>query len=632
MSLQLLLLRKFKLHTTSATNTALSKQINHNNAFCLHGQNNNNILNMCKKTATKTTTPTKISCRDMIVLSSIVICSGSYGTNILSNTTDNNKCLLEEQKQKQVIKNYSSVDVELSTNRISLKKVWNKLKRWYESMKQACVILLRGAEITALSLPLLSIFAPLAHIEHQYFSNTKVMDDLCWRYAISIIEYLGPGYIKLAQWASTRRDLFSPMICNKLSKLQCSARTHKWKYTHDALVKSFGADYASKGLLITSQSPILGSGAVAQVYKGYLLHYGPVAIKVLHPNVSYHIENDLHLLQCIGNFLQSYILPNEMKPCMDIPTITSNMSHVLRSQVDLTVESENLITFHENFSNNQAHENIRINFPLPVKDWVSSTVLVEDLIIDAKPISSFVNNNNSKNNNNNDVVSRKRLAQPLFNAFLKMLFVDNFLHCDLHPGNILVSTATNKSKNNNSAVISNSNKYFYNNNKVLNESNSPTTTITLLDAGLTHQLSKKDFQNLKDLFLAIVLNDGMTAGKLMISRARNNQQNNNYNKQPSPNDIKQFSIGIQDIVSDFHNQKLESVGSKLTLNSIQIGSLLTRVLDLCRKYKVEMDPVMVNVVVSTIVLEGLGRSLDPDLDLMDCALPFLIEATTTSTS
>ena len=575
-------------------NKTISKQYYGNNAYSpsyLRRTYNTSTLpkhNLSKETIRKS------SIRKMIVLSSmssIIICSNNYEMN-----RTKNESLLEEQH----IINTATLSIQDAS---IIEHIWNKIKEWYMTLKQALIILTRSTEITALCTPL-SILAPLSYIENHY-SSSSILQNLCWKYAISIIEYLGPSYIKLAQWASTRRDLFPPIVCNRLSRLQCNTRVHKWKYTHDSLTNSFG-DYTQKGLLLTPQSPIIGSGAVAQVYKGYLKNYGPVAIKVLHPNVSSQIEKDVYFLQSIANVVQSYLVPNEMKPCMDLPIIVENMAQVLRSQVDLRIEAENLLQFQNNFSSQDT--NVMIQFPSPVKEWVSSSVLVEDLIVDAQPISSFIDCD--------DNVSKKKLAQPLFHAFLKMLFIDNFFHCDLHPGNILISSS--KSKNHNTR-----NQYNLFSDKIANDTISSTTNITFLDAGLTHQLTKKDFQNLKDLFLAIVLNDGRTAGELMISRERSKNKH-------SIKDIQQFSQGIQEIVSDFHEQKLHNGSSSLTLSSIQIGSLLTRVLDLCRLYKVEMDPVMVNVVVSVIVLEGLGRSLDGDLDLMDCALPFLIEATASS--
>ena len=119
---------------------------------------------------------------------------------------------------------------------------------------------------------------------------------------------------------------------------------------------------------------------------------------------------------------------------------------------------------------------------------------------------------------------------------------------------------------------------------------------------------------MRDLFKAIVLNDGYTAGKLMIERAR-------YQRCTEiPNGKHDFSCGVADIVSEFHDRRKQG----LTLGAVNIGSLLGQVLDLCRQYCVEIDPAMSSVVVSMLVLEGVGRSLDPDLNLIKAAIPFLV--------
>jgi predicted unusual protein kinase regulating ubiquinone biosynthesis (AarF/ABC1/UbiB family) len=52
------------------------------------------------------------------------------------------------------------------------------------------------------------------------------------------------------------------------------------------------------------------------------------------------------------------------------------------------------------------------------------------------------------------------------------------------------------------------------------------------------------------------------------------------------------------------------------LGAARIGFLLSRVLELCRIHGVEMDPSMASFVSSTLVLEGLDRSLKPSLNLI----------------
>jgi aarF domain-containing kinase len=138
--------------------------------------------------------------------------------------------------------------------------------------------------------------------------------------------------------------------------------------------------------------------------------------------------------------------------------------------------------------------------------------------------------------------------------------------------------------------------------------------IVFLDAGIAFQLDHNDQQNLIDLFRAVVMNNGKEAGRLMIERAK-------YERcSTMPNGIEEFSMGIHHIVAEFHDRRKDG----LTLGAVRIGSLLTRVLDLCRIYGVEIDPAMANVIISTLVLEGLGRSLEPSLNLIDFALPFIM--------
>ncbi len=139
-------------------------------------------------------------------------------------------------------------------------------------------------------------------------------------------------------------------------------------------------------------------------------------------------------------------------------------------------------------------------------------------------------------------------------------------------------------------------------------------TIVFLDAGIVTELKKQDQQNLKDLFKAVITNDGKEAGRLMISRAK-------YERcSQVEGGIETFSKGIEDIVSEFHDRRKQG----LTLGVVRIGTLLSRVLDLCRVHGVEIDPAMSNIVMSTLVLEGLGRTLDANLNLIDIALPFIL--------
>jgi len=174
-----------------------------------------------------------------------------------------------------------------------------------------------------------------------------------------------------------------------------------------------------------------------------------------------------------------------------------------------------------------------------------------------------------------------------------MVFIDNFVHSDLHQGNIKVRKS----------IVQTSEGIY-----------EDKYTIVFLDCGIVTTLNKEDKQNLKDLFKAIITNDGVKAGRLMVERAK-------YERcSQMKGGIELFSEGVGEIVSEFHDRRKQG----LTLGVVRIGTLLSRVLDLCRNHGVEIDPAMSNIVMSTLVLEGLGRCLDPDANLFDIALPFVL--------
>ena len=294
--------------------------------------------------------------------------------------------------------------------------------------------------------------------------TTSWVSNLSWRYTLHTLQSLGPAFVKLGQWAATRRDLFPVHICNRLSELHDAARVHDCEYTHQALVEAFGADYESRGLSFMrgdgSDDGILGSGSAAQVHRGTLTipfkktkketnannqqlpRTRTVAIKVLHPNTRQLVERDLALMQHVADFIDRYI-PLQAVRMLSLPRAVSNFANVMERQVDLRIEGENLQIFRDNFVGHDSSKfdadedewsslksNPTITFPRPEPSWISEQVLVEEHAgDDAVPISRYLTDDSP-----DGLKTRKQLAGPLLRAFLKMVFVDNFIHADLHPG------------------------------------------------------------------------------------------------------------------------------------------------------------------------------------------------------
>jgi aarF domain-containing kinase len=131
--------------------------------------------------------------------------------------------------------------------------------------------------------------------------------------------------------------------------------------------------------------------------------------------------------------------------------------------------------------------------------------------------------------------------------------------------------------------------------------------IIFIDAGLVTTLDEADRRNFLDLFRAIAQFDGYHAGELMVERCRTPEL---------AIDKETFALKMQHIV-------LQVKRKTFSLGQIRISDILHSVLKAVREHHVKMEADFVNTVISVLLLEGIGRQLDPGLDLFKSALPIL---------
>lgn len=105
--------------------------------------------------------------------------------------------------------------------------------------------------------PILLLY-PLSLISQHW--TTCWLDALFW-----VTETSGPTFIKLGQWASTRRDIFSQEFCDRFSRLHVKVQPHSWTHTKQCLRWAFGEGW--RQLFIFDSKEPVGSGCVAQVYR-----------------------------------------------------------------------------------------------------------------------------------------------------------------------------------------------------------------------------------------------------------------------------------------------------------------------------------------------------------------------------
>ncbi len=163
---------------------------------------------------------------------------------------------------------------------------------------------------------LLMIFAPMFMTSGLAYVSTFYRNFVWFsllRYGIS---QGGAAFIKWAQWASTRPDIFPEELCDVLASLQMGAPEHSLAFTKSLIRKELGAP-VEKVFEFFSRRPI-ASGSIAQVYKARLNGHD-VAVKVRHPNVEEQIGIDFIIMKSVAGLV-------EMIPGLEWLTLSETMS------------------------------------------------------------------------------------------------------------------------------------------------------------------------------------------------------------------------------------------------------------------------------------------------------------------
>ncbi|CDR43355.1 hypothetical protein NBRC10512_000642 [Rhodotorula toruloides] len=541
-----------------------------------------------------------------------------------------------------------------------------RIRRWVRDwVLEPVSTSLRFLQLVLLFLPVL-VTAPILALElvderrdrrrgRERRTKERTTTRLWYLLLVHQMEMAGPTFIKLAQWAGSRTDLFPAELCTLFGKLHSQGSPHSFRYTKRVIERAFGLPFSQ--IFVDFRRDPLGIGAIAQVYKAVLnpdllpedylaLKHtedpaptarlrqtiaptpddkrpprtpgATVAIKVLHPGVEKKIRRDLKLMMFFAKALNA--LPG--MEWLSFPEEVQVFGEMMLSQVDLRIEANNLVTFEKYFMHRPT-----VSFPRALKQYTAPRVLIEEFE-DAVPLELFLNNGGGPFDH--------RIANLGLDAFLNMMLIDNFVHSDLHPGNIMVkwfkpstrsmlaslwATWRDKPEPDAADAVDNVNgaeivhrlrslkhdkaAWLAELDRLDAEGYQP--ELVFIDTGLVTRLNETNRRNFIDLFTAIASFDGYRAGQLMVERCR------------APElvvDEETFALKMQKLVLGVKSQTF-------SLGKIKISDVLSQVLTNVREHHVKMEADFVNTVISILLLEGIGRQLDPEMDLFKSALPIL---------
>lgn len=235
------------------------------------------------------------------------------------------------------------------------------------------------------------------------------------------LEKLGPAYVKLGQFLSTRADMLPPEYIETLARLQDRAEQFPFETVEEIITSELGSPIS--GLFAYFDKTPLAAASLAQVHRGVLRDGRSVAVKVQRPGIHGQVIKDLDIFMDVAGFLDRHTAIG--KRFMLRATIDEFRRAILR-ELDFRLEAQNLVMLGANLKHFS-----RIVVPAPIEEFTTARVLTMDYIKGRK-ITSIMPLRRVD-------LSGWELAEELFRAYLQQILLDGFYHADPHPGNVFLT-------------------------------------------------------------------------------------------------------------------------------------------------------------------------------------------------
>ncbi len=303
----------------------------------------------------------------------------------------------------------------------------------------------------------------------------------------------------------------------------------------------------------------VASASIAQVHFATLRDGREVAVKVLRPGMLTAIERDLALLHRLAGWVERVSVDGKRLKPREV---VAEFDMYLHDELDLVREAANAAQLRRNMAGLGL-----VEVPEMVWDLCTPSVMVMQRM-HGVPISQTDRLREAG-------VDLKKLARDGVTIFFTQVFRDGFFHADMHPGNIQVSIQ-------------------------------PATfgRYIALDFGIVGTLTDSDRDYLAQNFIAFFRRDYKRVAELHVESGW----------VPPATRIDALESAIRAVCEPHFDRPLKD---------ISLGQVLMRLFQASRRFNVEIQPQLVLLQKTLLNIEGLGRQLDPDLDLWSTAKPFL---------
>lgn len=236
----------------------------------------------------------------------------------------------------------------------------------------------------------------------------------------SFLEELGPTFVKMGQFASTRPDLLPDDIIRELEKLQDEVPPFPFENVQELIEQELGMPL-NKMFRTFGETP-LGAASIGQVHHAVLKSGEQVAVKVQRPQIEKDMKTDLEILRKLAVLAEFRL---EWAAQYQISEIVDEFANAILAELDYNVEGRNAEKITKQFSD---HPHIQI--PKVYWKYCSKKVLTMEYIDGIKL--------NKLEELSEKGYNKRILAERVANAIFHQVFMEGFFHGDPHPGNVAV--------------------------------------------------------------------------------------------------------------------------------------------------------------------------------------------------
>ncbi len=378
------------------------------------------------------------------------------------------------------------------------------------------------------------------------------------------LQELGPIFVKFGQILSTRRDLMPPDIAIELSLLQDRVAPFDGETARRIVEASLGQDI--REAFEHFDTTPLASASIAQVHAARLPGGREVVVKVLRPDIEKQIDGDIALLGSIAALVErAHRNADKIRP----REIVREVQSTLAAELDLQREGANASVIRRFWMGKDGQDSPDLYVPDVIWSHTAERVLTLERVygIPSDDIAAL----------DAAGIDRSALAAKGVRVFYTQVFRDNFFHADAHAGNIWVDSDPARKDN---------------------------PRFIAIDFGIVGQLSSEDQYYLAENFMAIFNRDYRRIAELHVQAGWI----------PSHVRIDELEAAARAVCEPYFTRPL---------SEISLAEVLIKVFRTAQKYELTLQPQLILLQKTLLNIEGVGRLLDPKLDIWAVAKPVL---------